>query len=223
MKNRMRVPVGSIVIAAVMFCAIPGSVQAATIQFSASLDLSTCGTLILCDQPMATQTIANGDVVDYTVNFANSQQLTLFDDDGGSESFRFWFFAGDNNSSFTISNISVQLLDQVGALNAPLTSALQSQGSAHLGPAFNGDFVATGSSVSFTGYRVQFSVDSIAVSPHDYSRVVFGASVDRSTITAVASEPGSLLLLGMGVASLAAGGRFRRTAHSLQRIVTTKD
>ena len=186
--------------------AAPWSANAATIQFNTTLDLTACGSFFHCIQPMATQQIANGDLVDYTVDFSGLQQLTLHDDAGGQshEVFRFWFGAGDNNSSFTISDISVELIDQVGVLVNPLSAAAQSSGAAHLGPYFSGDFVATGSSLSFSGFRVQFTVDSIAVSPHSYSNVWFGADADREllAITAV-PEPATLWLLGIGVAGAA--------------------
>jgi hypothetical protein len=182
--------------------------QAATISFSTVVNIASCpnsgpGQCSLITS-MPTQTIAVGDFVDFTVNFAAGQRLVMFDDNGGTETFFGWLDAVGASSTFTISGASITPLNLLGTLTAPLAVATQSSGTAHIGPGISADFIATGSSISFTGYHVQFTVTALAVNPNTYSANFLVVGADRLQVVADAAvpEPASLLLAGSGLAVL---------------------
>jgi hypothetical protein len=190
-----------------------GAAEAALVTFSDVIDVSGCPNGVgscFVSKPIPQQTLAVGDTVDYTVTFANQKALRVYDDDGGAEWLWAWLFAGDNNSTFTITNASVTLLGLDGTLGSPLFLASHTNGMAHIGPAYYQDYVATGSSIAFSGYRVQYGISAITVSPHSYAADAFYVSADRVEVTDAVPEPGTLLLVGSGLSALAL--RRRRKA-----------
>lgn len=178
--------------------AAAGASQAAVVQINASWDLGTKQTSLI-GGPVS---IANGDHVVYNVDFAGNQALNIAD---GNESLNTWLMSGDNNSSFTINNVSLDLLGFVGAGGAASSyfSATQSGGMAHLGPVWN-NFLTVGQSVSFSGFEVEYDVQSIAVSPHRYSNPWLFYSGDQVTVGIAndVPEPMSIALIGIGLAGL---------------------
>lgn len=154
--------------------------------------------------------IANGDHVDLTVAFTGNLALTIAD---GNEGFRGWLFAGDNLSSFTINNSSIEFLgfSETGGAASFYALGTQSTGAAHLGPAMS-SFLTPGQSVTFTGYRVMYDVQSIAQSPHVYEKLWFSVSGTNLNVgPAPIPAPASLALLGLGLAGLGLARRRRAT------------
>jgi len=179
---------------------------ASTITLASTFDVTPCAVQVVrCDVGLAgpSPVVATGDTVNWTISFANSQQLTLFDDNGGNEQIRAFFLAPTpipNSSIYTLSNISITPLNLVGSLSTPLTLSSYSSGQAHIGPNINATFVATGTSISFTGLSVQYTIDSISTSPNQYASLFVGFNADRFAVQTVATpEPTSMLLLGTGL------------------------
>lgn len=156
--------------------------------------------------------IANGDHVELSVTFRNGLALTIGD---GAEFFGGWLSANDNNSSFTINNASIEFLgfSQSGGAASLYSIGTHSSGLAHLGPLLN-DFLTAGQSVTFSGYRAIYDVQSIAQSPHDYSDVWVNRGGTNVNVgpAAVVPEPASLALFGIGLAGLAFSRRKVKAA-----------
>jgi len=141
--------------------------------------------------------IANGDRVIFNVDFAGNQTLNF----GQGDTLYTWLFAGDNYSSFRLSDISLDLLGFVGTGGASSSYSMptHSSGAAHLGPWWS-NLLAAGQTASFSGFEVEFDVESIAVSPHVYSQSWMwhrGGEVSYSV-----PEPLSIALVGLGLVGI---------------------
>lgn len=162
--------------------------------------------------------IANGDHVVLTVGFLNNLVLTLGDTIGdGSEYFSGWLAAGDNASSFTIDNSTIEFqgFSATGGAAAFYHIGMQSGGAAHLGPYLN-DFLSAGQRVTFSGYQVTYDVKSIGRSPHDYGNLLFYANGNFVSIGLAHSvpEPATIYLTAIGLAALV-GQSMRKATRSL--------
>lgn len=194
--------------------ALSGAASAALVQFSAVTDLTGCPNngpgFCITTVAIAPVTIAVGDTVDYTINFADSERLAMFDETGNFEQFYGWMFNPQVGGFFTISDASIDFLALSGTLLEPLFVASQTNGTAHIGPAFFGDFIAAGSGISFDGYHVHYTVDALPADPDTYSVNAMFAIADRVEVR-VAPEPSTLALGVLGLAAaFSARQRLRR-------------
>jgi|SRR5688572_1448165 len=188
--------------------------RAVLVQFSSIVDISGCpnsgSTQCNLMTSIPTQTFSVGDSIDFTVTFANSKRLVLFDNDGGTELFFGWMGNVGTAGSFTITNATIQPLGLIGMLVNPLFLASQTSGSVHIGPAFQTDLVGTGSNISFTGYRVMYTVAALPSNPNTYGSNWMVVGGDRVEVqSASVPEPSALLLLASGLAGIMAYPRRR--------------
>lgn len=151
----------------------------------------------------AAVSIANGDHVVYTVDFLGSQKLTL----GAGGGLWTALSAGDNDSTFTIQNITLDLLgfSGTGGAAASYSKPSESGGMAHLGPSWF-SLIGAGQTATFDGFKVEFDVQSIDVSPHRYENA-FLQHINGT----VGQAPEPMSLASVGVALAAAGLARRRT------------
>lgn len=169
--------------------------HAANVQVNMTWDLNGSN-FFLVDSPVS---IANGDHVTYNVDFAGNQALNF----GSGDSLRTWLSAQDNNSSFTLNNITLDLLGFVGTGGASSDYSMptQSGGMAHLGPTWE-NLLSAGQTASFSGFEVMFDVQSIATSPHAYTTAWMIQSGGEVGVVQNVPEPLSIALVGMGLAGI---------------------
>lgn len=194
--------------------AYSAAASAALVQFTAVIDLTGCPNngpgfcIVFAD--MAPITVGVGDTVDYTIMFSGAQRLAMFDDGGNNEQFYAWMFIPLVPGFFTISDASVDFLGLSGSLLAPIMETSETNGLLHIGLTFVGDFIETGSGISFSGYHVHYTVDALPADPDTYLQNATFAIADRVEVIA-APEPSTLALGLMGVvAALSALHRRRR-------------
>jgi hypothetical protein len=198
------------VIGGLVLGAVPA--EAALKQFSTTVDVSSCNFASHCavSTAMPTQTFAVNDVVDYTVDFTGNQRIIMTDIFGGTEMFVGWLHFSSAAGLLTISNPSITLLDQSGSLASPLAKASETS-IGPIGPSFfNHDLIGVGSSVSFTGYRIKYTVIALPANPTSYSANFLQLSADRLEVfqdVAAMPEPTTLALTAIGLMGLAIGRR----------------
>jgi PEP-CTERM motif len=188
-----------------------GMASANTIVINGSMDLGAGGSINglqkVGDDFSVQPTVAVGDTVDLKVMFYPGQIVAMTGN--GNDTFWSGMFAGNNNSTFTITNNSMTLLGLSGSLLNSLQSVSESSGQAHIGPYFSGNFIGAGNSISFTGFRDIFTVTSLAPNGSDtYARPFMQLGSELVTVSVVsAPEPSAIFLLSAGLAGLFLGKR----------------
>ena len=193
--------------------------HAATISVNATWDANQAVSIVTLAGGAVS--VANGDHVILNVDLLGDQALSIV----GNSNYGFGgaLFAGDNYSSFTIKNVSLDLYGFTGT-NGALASygmASQSLGKATLGPEWL-NVITVGQSATFDGFKVEFDVQSIEVSPHSYRSAIFWVdgphSVGTRHVSAV-PEPESyaLMLAGLGLIGLTAARRKKWNRINISR------
>jgi PEP-CTERM motif len=213
--------IGSVGVAAVLALAV-GAAQAAVVVVDTTVELageSPWHSIVYLPQSVL---VSQGDTVDMTVRFAPGQALQIHSN-GGYENLTGWLLQDYvkttiGTSAFTIDSISYSLLGLTGKVSAPFILDSQTDGVAHIGPAFRGyDFIAAGDTISFTGYHTSFHV--AALQGDNGSSYYFGPWVefiaDEIAVIAV-PEPSAWALLVAGLASAGVLVRHNRKS-SLRR------
>lgn len=149
-----------------------GIANAVTVKIDTTYDLGALGMWNISPLDNGPVNIAEGDHVIFTVTFRDNLALTVRDY-GDVEDFFAMVVGHDNESSFTINNARILFLGFTGTGGADRNYVLgtQSDGLSHIGPSMR-DFLSDGQTITFTGYRTIFDVESIAVSPHMYDRTL---------------------------------------------------
>lgn len=147
--------------------------------------------------------IAAGEVMSLETNFTSGQTLQI-DGAGSSES----LFIGLTSNASSFSAVSDVLVTFLGFSGTNGASATYSAPLATT-PAFGNqlgvvlsDFLADNQSISFTGYTVDFTVDTLDPTPQTY---VEGSVVatNANVITPVAvPEPGTYAMFGIGIMAI---------------------
>lgn len=170
--------------------------HAANIEVNVTWDLNGPGMFSL-GGPVS---IANGDHVTYNVDFAGNQALNF---SGAGQSLYTWLASNDNSSSFTLNTISLDLVGFVGTggASSSYSKPSESGGAAHLGPTWN-NLLSAGQTASFSGFMVEFDVQSIAVSPHSYNSAWLMQSGGNVGTAQDVPEPLPIALIGIGLAGI---------------------
>lgn len=203
--------VGIFVIVSVLLAPVSHA-MAAVVTINETIDIEGYVSNASIFETIPTATIASGDSVDMTVNFANNKALKMGD---GSETFRAWLDGVGNGSMFTIANVQVTFLgfQGTGGASSTLNKASESNGAAHIGPQFS-NFLSTGQSIQFTGYHVTYNVTSLQVDPNTYANIWFIQSGnDLQVVDSTVPEPTTLAIWGtLGGLGMIATRRRRKQA-----------
>lgn len=202
----------------------PATARAASFTFNSTIDVSSCDFRIECnffvsllDPNTGYPEIGTGDAVTITVDFLGSQLLVVEDIDSPLDAEQEAFIALAHtgvDGGYASSNVNVALTDLSGTLLEPL-SAVDIGLQSNIGAFFFGDFVAPGSSVSFSGLQTSFTVGLIQ-GPEDpaiFDSLAFSFRADRLTVgtaPAPVPEPSTLPLLGLGLGAAVVRGRTKR-------------
>ncbi len=165
-----------------------------------------------------------GDQVSYTLNFINGKALKMSDLVGGNNNERawpfLWTYPSNNNSSFEISNVNFEFLNPLVLGNAKTTMFRNSAkgGMVALGVSFR-DFLEEGSSVTISGMKTTFVVDSISGGGQNYIPAPLFRAQELSIVSVSDNAKTFTLLFG----SICALGLIRRRiARKRQVQPTTK-
>ena len=197
----------SLVISHAIF--LPQTARAGLITINETFDIAGQLGGVSITRAITTRSIASGDSVDMTVNFAPGKALRIGD---GNEQFHAWLTGIGSSSAFTIQNIVVEFLGFTGTGGAAssLASASETNGTAHIGPFFN-NFLSAGQAIQFTGFRARYDVAGLDVDPNTYSSIwLLETGLDVSVVDVPVPVAPTLALFGLGVVGL--GWSRRRKA-----------
>ncbi|PQO37556.1 PEP-CTERM sorting domain-containing protein [Bremerella cremea] len=144
--------------------------------------------------------VAAGDTLTLETNFAPSQGLRI-DGSGGSESLFIGLSSGFSAFS-SVSNAKVTLLGFSGTNGASDTYTATLATSPAYGNMLGvvlADFLAMNQAITFTGYSVEFKVNSLNSSPQTYTQGMLVAS-NASVVTV--PEPSTYALFGLGALAI---------------------
>lgn len=191
----------------------PSNECRASIEITQDLDLDSLtissnnnGNIIQFTNFAATPTaIAEGDEVTVTYNFLNGKKLR-FNDLTSLEGYRelIWLFlrtADNDYSNFTLSDITVELLDPVASPGVPTTYSYDSQssGRVHLGPNAYIN-VDPGEFVEFAGVTTTFTVTDLAIGSGEYIPWLQIQAESIEVVSPVAAVPEATSILAWTMA-----------------------
>ncbi len=158
--------------------------------------------------PPVSFSLAEGDTMDYTVQFLPGQSLTLVNPT------TLWSFIFADTSTDVTGTGTLSLLDGNGAALFTSLSKTDTEGVAHFGQYFSpDDFVGLPGTITFSGlHYVGTVVDYVdpAITTRNYAEPNFSFSADSFTTAVPVPEPGTWGLLTAGMAALVWLTRRRR-------------
>lgn len=155
--------------------------------------------------------VSVGDVVEVNLRFAPGQSITMHSNGGTQYAFADIFLSPNepaNSSSFSVSNGTLTLLDAGGQAVHASTVPQQSNGFSDIGLAVWWSDVPAGSSITFSGYRATFTVESLQDGTKNYSTAgVYFGSLDGADVVINAApvpEPGTWAFMLLGLTGIGA-------------------
>ena len=146
--------------------------------------------------------VAVGEVLTLETSFFADQHLRI---SGAGSSESLFLGLSENATAFSsISNVTVTLLGfsgTNGAASTYLATLATSPGYGSMLGVVLSDFLNDDQVISFTGYKVEFTVNTLNPSPHSYQ---YGTLMATNAVVAV-PEPSTYAMFGIGVMALGLG------------------
>ncbi|WP_158545456.1 PEP-CTERM sorting domain-containing protein [Bremerella cremea] len=146
--------------------------------------------------------VAVGETLTLETSFFPDQHLKI---NGAGSTESLFLGLSENSTAFSsISDVTVTLLGfsgTNGASNTYIATLATSPGYGNMLGVVLSDFLNDDQIISFTGYKVEFKVNSLNPSPHSYQ---YGTLMATSAVVAV-PEPSTYAMFGIGVLALGLG------------------
>jgi len=205
---------------AVLACCAAGPARAATVAVTETLDLAQvtagAGSLAALGPPEFEAgpafTLAEGDALSLTVDFAGAQSVTLV-----NASLAWAYAFSTTTESDVLQAGTISFLDARGGVIASSAVKTDVEGTVHVGQVFSGvDLAGLPSTLTFFGVRYDGTLlDYLNPAVTQGTYAVPGLSLGGDSIMLAVPEPATGLLLPAGLAGLAAIGR--RPGHRRRR------